>query len=281
MTMPPSEARPTVVLLCHERDHLDREGLASWLACTMNLVGLVVIREAPGRLWRTARREIRHVGWLRFLDVLACRVYLWLFHRAADGAWKDRTLDRLRARYPANLATVPRMLTIDPNGEDVRKFLTALQPDLVLARCKFLLRPSIFQIPRVGTFALHPGICPEYRNAHGCFWALVNRDLDRVGATLLKIDAGVDTGPIYLQTGCSIDEVHESHIVIQYRVVLENLDAIGTVLQSLARGDTLRPIPTAGRLSATWRQPTLTHYLRWKRAARRMRHHVHRHVALP
>jgi len=44
---------------------------------------------------------------------------------------------------------------------------------------------------RSAAFVLHPGICPEYRNAHGCFWALVNRDLARVGVTLLRADRGV------------------------------------------------------------------------------------------
>jgi len=35
---------------------------------------------------------------------------------------------------------------------------------------------------------MHPGICPEYRNSHGCFWALANDDPERVGVTLLQID---------------------------------------------------------------------------------------------
>ena len=48
-----------------------------------------------------------------------------------------------------------------------------------------------------GHSSMHPGICPEYRNSHGCFWALARRDLDHVGATLLQIDEGSDTGPVY------------------------------------------------------------------------------------
>ena len=110
-----------------------------------------------------------------------------------------------------------------------------------------ILKPEIFASPRVGTFVMHPGICPEYRNAHGCFWALVNRDLDRVGMTLLRVDAGIDTGPVYLHGRCDIDEVRESHIVIQHRAVIENLDAIGRILLALCRGEPLPPIPTDGR----------------------------------
>src|SRR5207245_10871947 len=59
-------------------------------------------------------------------------------------------------------------------------------PDVMIARCKVLLRREIFDLPPHGTFVLHPGICPEYRNSHGCFWALSRRDLGRVGMSLLR-----------------------------------------------------------------------------------------------
>src|SRR3569623_877505 len=51
------------------------------------------------------------------------------------------------------------------------------------ARIKQLLARRIYRIPRHGSLVMHPGICPEYRKAHGCFWALAERDLDRVGLT--------------------------------------------------------------------------------------------------
>jgi folate-dependent phosphoribosylglycinamide formyltransferase PurN len=268
MTHP--DPRPSVVLVCHEDDRLDCEGLASWLASTMTLSGLVVIRDEPARKWKAARREIRRVGSLRFADVIALRAYSRLFLAARDNEWKTRTLAQLRETYPADLAAVPRVVVADPNSDSAREFVASLEPDLMIARCKFILKPDVFTLPRVGTFVLHPGTCPEYRNAHGCFWALVNRDLDRVGMTLLRVDKGIDTGPIFLQASCPTDEVRESHIVIQYRVVLENLDAIGQTLKSLAAGADAPALSTAGRRSAVWGQPRLTDYLRWKWAARRL-----------
>jgi methionyl-tRNA formyltransferase len=84
---------------------------------------------------------------------------------------------------------------------------------------------------------MHPGICPEYRNAHGCFWALANGDSARVGMTLLKIDKGVDTGPVYGHYTYPYDERHESHVVIQHRVVFENLEALREKLEHIAAGD--------------------------------------------
>ena len=262
---------PTAVLICHEEDRIDREALASWLANTVRLAGLILIRNERSRLVRAARREVRRVGPLRFLDVVAFRLYARLRLQARDAAWKEETLRSILARYPADLASIPSVVVSSPNGEDARAFLAEIHPDIAIARCKVILKPGIFQIPRVGTFVMHPGICPEYRNAHGCFWALVNRDLDRVGMTLLKVDAGIDTGPGYLHGPCGIDEVRESHNVIQYRVVLENLDAIGRILVALGRGEPVPTVPAEGRRSATWGQPRLLTYARWKLAARRDR----------
>ena len=201
--------------------------------------------------------------------MVAFRAYARVALARGDEAWKEQEIARLRARYPADLAAVPRLMVSTPNSPDAREFMAALKPDIAIARCKVILKPEIFELPRIGTFVFHPGICPEYRNAHGCFWALANRDLERVGMTMLRVDRGIDTGPIFLQASYDLDEVRESHIVIQYRAVLENLDAIGRTLARLCRGEEVTPIPTAGRRSATWGQPRLTDYLRWKFIARR------------
>jgi hypothetical protein len=198
-------------------------------------------------------------------------LYARLALAARDEAWKDAELTRLRATYPASLDHVPQLMVSTPNAPEARAFLERLQPDLAIARCKILLKREIYEVPRAGTYVLHPGICPEYRNAHGCFWALANRDLARVGMTLLRVDSGIDTGPVYLHGYCDYDEVAESHNVIQYRAVTANLDAIGRTLTALGRGEEVQPIPTAGRHSAEWGQPRLTNYFRWKRAARRDR----------
>jgi hypothetical protein len=261
-----SEQRPRVVLVCHEGDRIDNEIIAAWLCRSFTLVGIVVLRETPFAVVRRTRREIRRVGLLRFIDVAAFRLYysLWLAKR--DAAWIDAEVARLGANYPL-AAGIPRLIASSPNTAQVREFLRQLAPDLILARCKSILKPEIFTIPRGGTWVLHPGICPEYRNAHGCFWALAKRDLRRVGMTLLQVDRGVDTGPVYLQASYAFDERVESHVVIQYRAVLENLPAIEATLLSAWNG-TARPMPTEGRGSATWGQPWLSEYFRWRRAAR-------------
>jgi folate-dependent phosphoribosylglycinamide formyltransferase PurN len=253
------------VLICHAGDAFDQEGLAAWLASFSQLAGMVVLEETAAQKRARIRREIRRVGWLRFTDVVAMRVYQKLVLAADDRHWLNHALATLRARYGLAPA-VPQIVAASVNDDAVAAFLRELQPDLLLARCKQLLKKQLIAIPRQGCYVLHPGICPEYRNAHGCFWALAKRDLERVGMTLLRIDAGIDTGPVYGYYRYAFDERHESHVVIQYRVVLENLDALATRFGEIAAG-TAQPLDTQGRASSNWGQPWLTRYLRWQRAA--------------
>lgn len=254
--------------MCHEDDELDREGLAAWLASSMRLAGIILLREPAVRRLTKIRRELRRVGFWRLFDVLAFRIYYRAKFARGDAQWIAREIDRLRKHYRGSPHSADILITSNPNSNEVGRFLERVHPDLMLIRSKYLLKQRIFMIPEFGTYVLHPGICPEYRNAHGCFWALANRDLEHVGMTLLRVDSGVDTGPILLQASYPYDEVNETHRVIQYRVILENLERITRCLiESVRRG--IHPLNIEARTSNTWGQPWLSAYLKWKRAARK------------
>ena len=256
------------LLICHDDAPLDRIGLARWLHATSELVGMIVLEETGGRFMRRVRREIDRVGVLRFLDVSAFRLYYRAVLAGGDRAWEERALADLQQRFPPLPDALPVLRTHSPNSAEAEDFVREHAPDVMIARCKFILKPRVFGIPATGTFVMHPGVCPEYRNAHGCFWALARDDLEKVGMTLLQIDEGVDTGPVYGYYSYAYDPVAESHVVIQHRTVLENLDEIAEKLQNVHAGEAER-IDTEGRNSGVWGQPWLTRHLAWKRRARR------------
>src|SRR6202158_2201874 len=257
------------LLICHDGAPLDQVVLARWLNSFSELVGIVVIQEQPVQMWRRVRREIKRIGRYRFLDALAFRLYYRLFLFGRDQRWERQEVREKCLIYGDVPSTTAILKTPSPNCRETEAFIKELKPDVILARCKVLLKESIFSISSKGTFVMHPGICPEYRNAHGCFWALANRDLNRVGMTLLKIDKGVDTGPAFGYYTYPFNEVHESHIVIQHRVVLENLDALRIKFLEIFNGTAI-PLKTSGRQSAAWGQPWLTKYLKWKSRAKRV-----------
>jgi hypothetical protein len=252
------------LLICHDDAPLDREGLVRWLGSFSTFAGTVVIREPAARLRARIRRELKRVGPLRMLDVLAFRAYHRVASARADRRWTDDQLERLRRRYPAG-PLAPELVTESPNSADAERFIRDAQPDIVIARCKTLLKESVFSIPRHGTFVMHPGICPDYRNAHGCFWAMANGDHGNVGMTLLRIDKGVDTGPVFGHFRVTADP-SESHAIVEHRAVLEHLDGVKQTLLDVAAGRA-RTIDTNGRKSATWGQPWLTAHIRIRLAA--------------
>lgn len=262
-----ASARPRVLLIAHHDAPLHWDGLARWIASWATLVGVEIVEEPGGMRWKRLRRERRRVGLPRLLDVLGFRLWYRLFVAAGDERWKAERLSALRARYAPVGSDVPRLDTTSPNTAESERFVREARPDLVLALCKNIIKESVFTLPTSGTFVLHPGICPEYRNAHGCFWALAADDVERVGLTMLRIDRGIDTGPVFGYFRCDFDEVRESHIVIQHRVLLDNLDAIAAALSDVYLGRAT-PIPTTGRASGEWGQPWLTRWWRWKRHAR-------------
>ena len=249
------------LLICHDAAVLDREGLVRWLGSVSTVAGTLVIREPGTRRRRRIVREIKRVGLGRFLDVLAFRLHYALTAARADKEWEQRELDRLRARFPAR-PDAPEIVVDSPNAAAAERFIRDCRPDLIVARCKTILKEAVFSIPTHGTFVMHPGICPEYRNAHGCFWAMASGDDANVGMTLLKIDRGVDTGPVFGYFRVAPDP-SESHIVTQHRSVLDHLDGIREMLTAIASG-TAAPVETRGRRSAAWGQPWLTAYLRMR-----------------
>jgi hypothetical protein len=255
-------------LICHEEEELNRIALPRWLASFSTLSGMIVLRETREQRRRRIKRQMKMVGFGRFLDVLAFRLYYAVFLAGTDRQWEQQKLAELCQRYPEIPASTPVLLSASPNTPECREFIRSAAPDQMIARCKMILKEDIFSIPPEGTLVMHPGICPEYRNSHGCFWALANDDLERVGMTLLRIDRGVDKGPVFGYYRYDYDERKESHFVIQARTVFDNLDSLQKKLIEIHEGRAW-PIDVTGRKSAAWGQPWLTRYLHWKRAAKK------------
>src|SRR3954451_3121933 len=79
------------------------------------------------------------------------------------------------------------------------EFVGALQqiaPELiVVVAYGQILPPSILAIPPRGCINVHTSILPKYRGAAPIQWALLNGESE-TGVTIMKMDEGLDTGPI-------------------------------------------------------------------------------------
>ena len=82
--------------------------------------------------------------------------------------------------------------------------LRRLQPDLIVVTAYGQILPqSILDLPRFGCVNVHTSLLPKYRGAAPIQWAILNGD-EETGVTIMKMDAGLDTGPMLAQAATSI-----------------------------------------------------------------------------
>jgi methionyl-tRNA formyltransferase len=83
--------------------------------------------------------------------------------------------------------------------------LRQLRPDLiVVAAYGQILPQAILDVPRFGCLNVHTSLLPKYRGAAPIQWALLN-DEARTGVTIMKMDAGLDTGDILAQQATLVE----------------------------------------------------------------------------
>jgi methionyl-tRNA formyltransferase len=77
--------------------------------------------------------------------------------------------------------------------------LAGLRPDvIVVVAYGQILPPEILDLPRYGCLNVHTSLLPRHRGAAPIQWAILEGDLE-TGVTVMKMDAGLDTGPILSQ----------------------------------------------------------------------------------
>ena len=88
--------------------------------------------------------------------------------------------------------------------------LRELKPDLiVVVAYGQILPPAILDLPRHGCLNVHTSLLPKYRGAAPIQWAIANGDAE-TGVTIMKMDVGLDTGPIVSQRHTPINSEDDS-----------------------------------------------------------------------
>ncbi len=97
-------------------------------------------------------------------------------------------------------------------NEEFIQQLRAVGPDLIaVAAYGQILPRSILELPRFGCLNVHTSLLPKYRGAAPIQWAILNDEAE-TGVTIMKMDAGLDTGDILTQerTAISAEDTSES-----------------------------------------------------------------------
>ncbi|MGB0033952.1 MAG: methionyl-tRNA formyltransferase [Candidatus Acidiferrales bacterium] len=84
-------------------------------------------------------------------------------------------------------------------SESALDYFKRVAPDVVVIIAYGQIIPaSLIEIPRLGWINLHASLLPKYRGAAPINWAIVNGET-RTGLTTMRIDAGLDSGPMLMK----------------------------------------------------------------------------------
>jgi methionyl-tRNA formyltransferase len=153
------------------------------------------------------------------------------------------------------------------NQADVDQ-LAALAPDLLLVAAYGLILPqSVLDIPRMGAINVHASLLPEYRGAAPIHRAIID-GRHVTGITIMRMEAGLDTGDILLQRSLAIgiddtaQSLHDELADMGGRLLVEALEKLGTgrlvrIPQDHAKATYASKLSKEeGRID--WNQPALT-----------------------
>lgn len=129
-----------------------------------------------------------------------------------------------------------------------------------------ILRQNVLDIPRVMPINVHASLLPRWRGAAPIPYAIMAGDA-QTGVTTMRMDAGMDTGPILLQDAIPIlpddtgQSLHDRLATLGTRLLIETLDGLraGTITPQPQPDDetqiTYAPMLAKDAGAIDWTQP--------------------------
>lgn len=179
---------------------------------------------------------------------------------ASDGRWEvvlaavqpDKAVGRgLQVQAPpvkeeALARGVPVAQPIKARDPEFLARLAGLAPDVaVVAAYGQLLPPELLAIPRRGCLNVHTSLLPRWRGAAPIQWAIAEGDAE-TGVTLMRMDAGLDTGDIVAEARTPILGTDTGQSLHDRLALLGAELLVRTLPDWLAGTAVPRPQPTEG-----------------------------------
>jgi methionyl-tRNA formyltransferase len=146
----------------------------------------------------------------------------------------------------ADALGIPVHQPVSFKAADAQELLRGLGLDALVVVAYGLILPSAaLAAPRLGCFNIHASLLPRWRGAAPIHRALLAGDTT-TGVTIMRMDAGLDTGPVLAMRQVSIaatdttGSLHDVLARVGGELIVETLDAIA------AGDDHEEPQPSAG-----------------------------------
>lgn len=144
-----------------------------------------------------------------------------------------------------------------------------LSPDLlVVAAYGQILSQELLDVPKIMPINVHGSLLPKYRGAAPIQWAIMECD-EKTGITIMKMDAGMDTGPMLMTEKLGIGK-DETFGELYQRMANLGADLLKKTLDALEKGKlSPTPQPEEGITYAPPIKPEMTR-IDWSKSARKI-----------
>ena len=123
----------------------------------------------------------------------------------------------------------------------------------IVAQYGLLIPKPILETPKHGTLNVHTSLLPKYRGASPIQSALTNGETE-TGVTIMKMDVGLDTGPILLQKSLKISP-DDTYLDLDAKLAQIGCEALLETIPLYLSGD-IAPAPQDNSIATTCKQLT-------------------------
>lgn len=172
----------------------------------------------------------------------------------------------------ADRLALPVVQTSTLRDADVRQRIIDIKPDLVVvAAFGMILGKWILELPTHGCINLHASLLPKYRGANPIASAIADGATE-TGVSLMHMDRGLDTGPVYATTTVSIlpGDTTES---LTPKLAVAAADILDANLMLLVEGS-IEAVPQGSGASLTRMMTKDDGWLDFSRSAVELERHV-------
>jgi methionyl-tRNA formyltransferase len=151
-------------------------------------------------------------------------------------AGRGRRLQPPPIKETAEAADIPVYQPRSLRSEEAADPIRAWEPEMiVVAAFGQILRPHVLELPPKGCLNVHASLLPRWRGASPIHYAILAGDKE-TGISLMQMDVGLDTGPVYVQEAVPI-RPDETAASLHDRLAQLGADMIGRHLERILSGE--------------------------------------------
>jgi len=202
-----------------------------------------LLRNLPDREYRSyiiacalhgIARQVARVG----------HAFLWVAHACPQLPDEVNRDTREELSSACESIGCPLHITADIHSAEAIGFVRDLRADLGVVWGTRLLKPELFNLPRLGSINIHRKKLPDYRGSGPTgMWELLDRQRE-VGITIHRVETALDAGPVIDSTVVPI-KPFDTLATLDRKVHVAGNDLLVRVLSRSASGE-LRSTPQRG-----------------------------------